>query len=42
VICVVLSSTTVIVCSEVIYPSFLTVSIWFPTVMLGSETGVTP
>jgi hypothetical protein len=42
VICFARPSTTVIVCSEVTYPSFTTVSVWFPTVMLGSETGVTP
>jgi hypothetical protein len=42
VICVVRSSTTVTLCSAVTYPSFTTVSVWFPTVMLGSETGVIP
>jgi hypothetical protein len=42
VICVVRSSTTVIVCSDVTYSSFTPISVWFPTVMSGSETGVTP
>jgi hypothetical protein len=42
VICVVRSSTTVIVCPDVTYSAFTTVSVWFPTVMSGSETGVTP
>ena len=42
VICVVRFSTIVTVRSAEAYLSFTTVSVWFPTVMLGSEIGVTP
>jgi hypothetical protein len=42
VICVVRRSKTVTLCSEVTYPSFRTVSEWFPTVIFESVTEVVP